>query len=84
MEKLVSKKHPIVIENKFPLHYNKSINNSTHKKLIVPYFRTTLRVSSLMYHGFKIWNKIPLSLKNLESTKLLSRKYKEHLKSVSV
>ena len=66
MRKLVSKKHPIVIGNK----YNKSINNSTCKKLIASYFRTTLGVSSLMYQGFKIWNEIPLQLKNLESTKL--------------
>ena len=85
MQKLVAKKHPIVIENEFPLHYNKSINNSVHKQLIVPYFRTSFGVSSLMYQGFKIWNEIPLNLRNLESTKLFSRKYKEHLlKSVSV
>ena len=31
MYNLVYKKHPIVIENKFLLHYNKSINNSTRK-----------------------------------------------------
>ena len=48
MQKLVSKKHPIVIESKFPLRYNKSINKSANKKLTVLYFRTTLRVSSLM------------------------------------
>ena len=85
MQKLVSKKHPTVIKNKFPLYYNKSINNSTRKKLIVPFFRATLQVSSLMYQGFKIWNEIPLKLENLESTKLFTRKYKEHLlKSVSV
>ena len=69
MQKLVSKKH-IVIDNKFPLHYNNSINNSAKKKLIVPYFRTSLRVSSLLYQGFKIWNKIPLNFKIIESTKL--------------
>ena len=85
MQKLESKKHPIVIENKLPLHYNKSIDNSAHKKLIVPYFRTSLRVSSLMYQGFKIWNEIPLHFKIIESTKLFSRKYKEHFfKSASV
>ena len=84
MQKLVSKKH-IVIDNKFPLHYNNSINNSAKKKLIIPYFRTSLRVSSLLYQGFKIWNKIPLNFKIIESTKLFWRKYKEHLlKSVSV
>ena len=85
MHKLVSKKHPIVIENKFPLHYNKSINNSTRKKQIVLCFRTTLGISSLTHQEFKIWYEIPLQLKNLESTKLFSRKYKEHLlKSVSM
>ena len=31
----------------------------------MPYFRTTLGVSSLMYQGFKIWNEIPRNLKIL-------------------
>ena len=81
-QKLVSK-HPIVNENKFRLHYNKSITNSAHKKLIVPYFRTSLGVSSLMYQGFKIWNEIwheiPLNFEIIKSTKLFCKIYKEHL-----
>ena len=73
MYKLVSKKHVIVKENKFLLHYNKSINNSNYKKLIVPYFRTTLGVSSSIYQEFKIRNEIPLKLKSLESTKRIQQ-----------
>ena len=67
MWKDLSKKHPVVIENKFPLHYNKSINNSAHKKLIAPYFRILFGVSSLMYQGFKISNEIFLNLKNVKN-----------------
>ena len=69
MQKLVSK-HPIVNENKFRLHYNKSITNSAHKKLIVPYFRTSLGVSSLMYQEFIIWNEIPLNFEIIKSVHL--------------
>ena len=72
---LQSKKNKQTNKKKIPLDYNKSINNSAHKKLIVPYFRIALRVSSLLYQGFKKWNEIPLNLKHLESIKLFCRIY---------
>ena len=52
MQKLVYKQHPKIIEYKFPLKYNESINNSNHQKLI-PFYRTTVGLSSLMYQGLK-------------------------------
>ena len=61
MQKLLSKQHPEIMEEKFPLCYNESINNSEHIKLILPYYRTSLGTSSLHYQGCKIWNEITKS-----------------------
>ena len=49
------KKGNTVICDKYPLvqySYSSTINNSDQAKLITPYFRTTVGVSSLAYHGY--------------------------------
>ena len=79
MKKCILQEHPEVICDKYPLVYSSSINNSDQTKLVTPYFRTTAGVSSLAYQGCKTWNAIPSPIKQLENTKLFSKKYKEHL-----
>ena len=53
MQKLLSKQQPKVIEDKFPLQFNESINNPDHTKLILPYYRTSIVTSSLHYQGYE-------------------------------
>ena len=69
MTNRMMQEHPEVIFNKYPLLYSSSIKNSDQAKLITPYFRTSARVSSLAYQGYKTWNTIPSPNKQLENTK---------------
>ena len=79
MQKLLSKQQPKVIEDIYPLHFNESINNPDHTKLISPSYRTSIGTSSLHYQGCKVWNEVPKHLKKLQHTKLFSKKFFESL-----
>ena len=69
----------LIIEEKFPLYFNESINNSDHTKLILPYYRTSIGTSSLHYQGCKVWNEITKSVKEIQYMKCFSKKYLEIL-----
>ena len=69
----------LIIEEKFPLYFNESINNSDHTKLILPYYRTSRGTSSLHYQGCKVWNEITKSVKEIQYMKCFSKKYLEIL-----
>ena len=73
MHKLLSKKQPEIIEEKFP-YFNESINNSDHTKLILPYYRTSiahLYIIKVEKSGMKLlsllkkYNTLNFSLKNI-------------------
>ena len=73
---------PKTIRNKFPLKGSTAINNLNQNNFIVPFYRTTVAISSLFYQGTKIWNnEAPESVKNASSSKYFVKKYKEHLLS---
>ena len=74
MKKCIQQQHPEVICDKYPLLYSSSTNNSDQTKLIVPYFRTTVGVSSLPYQGYKMWNAIPSTIKQLTNINLFTKK----------
>ena len=76
MHKLLSKQQPEIIEEKCPLYFNESINNSDHTKLILPYYRTSIGTSFLHY---QVWNEITKSVKEIQYMKFFSKKYLEIL-----
>ena len=76
MLKHILQEHAEVICDKYLLVYSSLINNSDQTKFITPYFRTIAGVSSLAYQGYKTWNAIPSPIKQLENTKLFTKKIK--------
>ena len=66
------RQQPEIIEEKFPLYFSESINNSDHTKLILPYYRTSIGPLSLHYQGCKVWNEITKSVKEIQYMKLFS------------
>ena len=83
MWKLLAKNHPDSIIEQFPLHFNKAINNTKSKKLIIHYYRITIGKKSLLYQGFKIWNlKIPANIKNNKSYNSFAKNYHKYLLDV--
>ena len=69
MKQLSLDLQPESIIKHFPLRYLDSINNTNSDKLIIRYHRTTVRVFSLLYQGFKRWNEIPKKLKQTQFVK---------------
>ena len=80
MWKPLSKKHPDSIIEQSPLHFNEAITNNNDKKLIIPYYKTSIGKKSLLYQGYKIWNlQIPANIKNKESYNNFAKNYHKYL-----
>ena len=62
------------ITKHFPFRYMNSISNNNSDKLIMPYHRTTVGISSLFYQSFKRWCEIP---KEFKQTQFIEKFYDE-------
>ena len=81
--KLINEEQPKTLRDKFPLKRGTAINSHNQNKFIVPFYITTVAISSLSYQGTKIWNnKIVKSVKNAPSSKYSVKRYQEHLCSL--
>ena len=52
---------PTPIEESYSVEYNESINSTTQTKLVVPFHRTTVGLSSLSYQTFILSDPCTLS-----------------------
>ena len=80
--KLINKDHPISIQSKFSINFNKAINSNDNKKLFLPFRRTNIAKTFLHYQGFKSWSfEISTKLKNKQysSCKAFTKSYKAEL-----
>ena len=70
---------PSCIKEQFPVKFSNAIN-SANCRLTIPYFRTELGKKTLLYQGFKLWNReIPTQIKNQNTVKNLTKNNQENL-----
>ena len=79
MKKLILYQHPDSIQEYLPTTYSTSINNTNNTKLILPYCRTSARVSALFYQSFRTWNNVPKNIQECHSLKPFAREYQKYI-----
>ena len=79
MKQLSLDLQPESITKHFPLRFIDSISNTNSDKLIIPYHRTTVGVSSLFYQGYKRWNEIPKKFRQTQFIKKFYKDYQQYL-----
>ena len=79
MKKLILCQHSDSIQENLPITYSTSINNTNNTKLILPYYRTSVGVSSIFYQSFRIWNNVPKNIPECHPLQTFAKEYQKHI-----
>jgi hypothetical protein len=75
-------KTPYYLQNSFNLRKDLNLRTSanTEYDLHIPMFESPIKEKSLSIYGAKLWNKLPLHLKQIKSLCTFKREYKKYFK----